>query len=195
MRQVLARLSVLLIGLLLGAASAWGALAIARGNFTAEAGAWRWSRAAGSPGADPYTRALIARDALLALNAEEAIYLMLDRDENGKPLQESCIYEIAGGSIPARWWSVTLYAPDNYLAQNNDNAASIDSTHVPVDGNGRWGARVSAVRGDAAAWISSRAARRRFTLMLRAYNADSAFPGDGAALPILRTVSCPDAPS
>jgi hypothetical protein len=192
---VLAWLSVVLIGLLLGAASAWGALAIARGNLTAEAGAWRWSRAAGSPDADSYTRALVARDALLALNAEEAIYLTLDRDENGKKLQESCIYEIAGAPIPARWWSVTLYAPDNYLAQNNDNAASVDSTHVGTDGDGRWSARISSVRGDATAWISSRAARRGFVLMLRAYNADSAFPGDGATLPTLRTISCPDTAS
>lgn len=193
MRRVLAWAATLVIGLALGAGSAFWALQAGGGNFTQHMGLWSWSRATGSIDAGPYTRAIIARDGLLALSADEALYLNLYKDENNKPLREDCVYELSGGQIPARWWSVTLYAPDNYLAQNNDGAYSIDSTHVQGDANGQWIARISSVRGEAAHWISSRAARRGFSLTLRAYNADDGFPADASVLPSLRTISCPDA--
>jgi hypothetical protein len=193
MRRVLAWIATIAVGLALGAGSAWWALQAGHGAFMQHLGQWSWSRTTGSIDAGPYTRAVIARDALLALSADEAIYLNLDRDENGQPLREDCVYELSGGAIPARWWSITLYAPDNYLAQNNDAAYSIDSTHI--GGDGQWTARIAPVRGEAAHWISSRAARRGYSLTLRAYNADEGFPGDASALPALRTVSCPDTPS
>ena len=195
MGRGLAWLGAVLVGLALGAGSAWWALEAGGGAFTEHMGAWRWSRATGSIDAGPYTRAIVARDGLLALNAEEALYLTLDRDENGRQLQEACVYEISGGQIPARWWSVTLYAHDNFLAQNEDRAFSIDSTRVQPDENGRWSARIAAARGEAPLWISSRAARRGFELVLRAYIPDESFPSDPNQLPSLRTLSCPDGAS
>ena len=195
MRGFLAWAGAVLVGLALGAGSAWLALDVGRGAFVEHLGPWSWSRTTGSIDAGPYTRAIVARDALLALSAEEALYFTLDHDENNRPLQESCVYEISGGSIPARWWSVTLYARDNFLAQNDDHAYSIDSTHADLDANGRWTGRIAPVRGEAPLWISSRGARRDFSLTLRAYNPDDAFPGDASQLPSLRTLSCPDAPS
>ncbi len=192
MRRVLAWVGAVAAGLALGAGSAWWALSAESSAFTEHMGAWNWSRATGSIDAGPYTRAVVARDALLALNADEALYLNLDHDENGRPLQEACVYELAGGDIAARWWSVTLYARDNYLARNDDHAFSIDATRVRPDTNGRWSARISAVRGEATQWISSRAAGRNFSLTLRAYNPADNFPSDVSQLPSLRTLSCPD---
>ena len=154
MRRFLAWAATLVIGLAIGAGSAWWALQAGGGAFTQHMGQWSWSRATGSIDAGPYTRAIVARDGLLALSADEALYLNLDKDENAKPLREDCVYELSGGQIPARWWSVTLYAPDNFLAQNNDGAYSIDSTHVQGDADGRWSARIASVRGEAAHWIS-----------------------------------------
>ena len=192
MRRIFTWAGAVLVGLVLGAGSAWWALSAESSAFVEHLGPWSWSRATGSTGAGPYTRAIIARDALLALNADEALYLNLDRDENGRPLQEACIYELSGGDIPARWWSVTLYAKDNYLARNDDHAFSIDATRVRPDENGRWSARISAVRGEAPLWISSRSAGRDFSLTLRAYIPADDFPSDASQLPSLRTLSCPD---
>ena len=191
MMRVLAWAGAALLGLVLGVGSAWLTIDSGRGAFHETLGAWSWSRATGSIDAGPYTRAIVARDGLLALSADEALYLNLDRDEAGKPLQEACVYEISGGPLPARWWSVTLYAPDNFLAPNNDHAFSVDSTRV---GNGGpWSARIAPVRGEAQRWISSRGTRRGFSLTLRVYNAEPGFPNDAAQLPSLRTLSCPDA--
>jgi hypothetical protein len=174
----------------LGAASAWAALEMGRSSFMENYGQWSHSRAAGSQAAGPYTRAIIARDGLLALSAREALYFTLTRDDQGDPLQEDCIYNLAGRALDARWWSVTLYADDNFLAQNTDHAASIDASHVNIGSGGYWRARVAPVRGDANYWLSSRAARRNFSLTLRVYNPHRDFRAAAETLPVLSRVSC-----
>ncbi|MES1158570.1 MAG: DUF1214 domain-containing protein [Terricaulis silvestris] len=182
-----------LIGLALGIGSALATVEFGRSLFVQHVGPWTYNRAAGSSGADPYTRAIIAREALLALSSEEATYFVLDHDDNGAKLQESCIYALDGGPSRARWWSVTLYASDNYLARNGDHAFSIDATRINADADGRWQARISPVRGEATNWLSSRDARRGFLLMLRLYNLPDGYAPHSADLPSLHIVSCPDA--
>jgi hypothetical protein len=179
-----------IVGLLIGCASAWAALEFGRSSFSERHGAWSHNRAAGSEAAGPYTRAIIAREGLLALSAREALYFSLEQDEQGRPLDEGCIYEINGLPLEARWWSLTLYADDNFLAQNSDGAPSIDASRALTDSIGGWRTRVSPVRGDAANWISSRNAGRGFILMLRVYNAYDEFRASAETLPKLETVSC-----
>lgn len=186
-RRVLAWTACVLIGLTLGAASAWATLEIGRSSFGEQYGQWSHSRAAGSVAAGPYTRAIIAREGLLALSAREALYFTLTQDDQGDALSESCIYELVGRELDARWWSVTLYADDNFLAQNSDHALSIDASHMP---RGVWAARVAPVRGDATYWLSSRAARRNFSLTLRVYNPHRDFRPSAETLPMLTRVSC-----
>ncbi|MGD9981526.1 MAG: DUF1214 domain-containing protein [Hyphomonadaceae bacterium] len=193
LRRLLAWLAAIVAGVALGAASAWAALSFGGSSFTEHYGRWVHSRAAGSAAAGPYTRAIIAREGLLALSAREALYFSLYEDVQGRPLSESCIYELSGLPLDARWWSVTLYAGDNFLAQNTDNAHSIDASRI---GNDRpWTARISPVRGDAANWISSREARRGFVIMLRIYNPQRDFRASEETLPVLTTVSCAGDPS
>lgn len=190
LRRVLAWVGAILAGVVLGCASAWGALEFGRSSFFEEYGAWRHSRATGSAAAGPYTRAIIARDGLLALSAREALYFTIHQDDQGAALDETCTYELAGRAFAARWWSVTLYAADNYLAQNEDFAASIDASHVSAGADGRWRARISTVRGDAIYWLSSRNARRNFSLTLRVYNPQRDFTATVDTLPTLTRISC-----
>jgi len=194
LRHILGWAAAVLIGAVLGLGSAWAALGIGQTNFMESYGAWTHSRAAGSAAAGPYTRAIIAREGLLALSAREALYFTLAEDEIGRPLDESCIYELSGRDPAARWWSVTLYADDNFLAQNSDHAHSIDASEVRPGPSGVWRARISPVKGDAVYWISSRAARRGFSLTLRVYNPQREFRPSTGALPRLTTVSCAGAP-
>lgn len=193
LRRILAWLVAIVAGAVLGLASAWAALSIGGSSFSEEFGRWRYNSAAGSTAADPYTRAIVARVGLLALSAREARYFTMYEDEEGRPLNESCVYELRGLPMDVRWWSVTLYADDNYLAQNTDGAHSVDATRVGNDSP--WSARISPVRGDARYWISSREARRNFSLTLRVYNPQRDFRASAEALPQLTTISCAgDAP-
>ncbi len=189
-RRVLAWVAVVVIGLILGAASAWGALMFGRSSFFETIGQWTHSRVAGAEAAGPYTRAIIAREGLLALSARQALYFTLNRDENGRPLEEGCIYTIASPPLAARWWSLTLYADDDFLARNNDHAPSVDATRTLAAADDSWAARVSPVRGESANWISSRAAGRGFLLTLRIYDPRPDFRANAETLPRLTTLSC-----
>lgn len=188
LRQILAWIAAVIAGVVLGLGSAWGALQFGGAAFTEQYGRWHFSRAAGSSAADPYTRAIIARSGLLALSAREAVYFSLYQDDQGRPLSESCIYELNGRPLDARWWSVTLYADDDFLAQNTDSAHSVDASRAGNDAP--WAIKISPVRGDAQHWLSSREARRGFVLMLRVYNPQRDFHPSEDALPVLTTVSC-----
>lgn len=190
LRRVLAWTAAVLAGAVMGAASAWAALEFGRASYGEEYGAWRHSRAAGSAAAGPYTRAIIARDGLLALSAREALYFTLSEDDQGARLDENCTYELTGQQPNARWWSVTLYAEDSFLARNEDHAASIDASHVTPGADGRWRAHIGTVRGDAIYWLSSRNARRDFSLTLRIYNPHRDFRASAETLPTLTRLSC-----
>lgn len=176
-----------LAGLALGAASAWGAVLLGGALVSEHYGAWEHSDAAGASSAGAYTRAIVAREGLLALSPREALYFTLARDEHARPLDEHCSYQLAGADFNARWWSVTLYASDDYLAQNNDNAHSIDATGIAA---GAWSAKISSLRSDAPHWISSRGAGRGFSLTLRVYQPGPEFRPRAASLPTLTTLAC-----
>jgi len=188
LRRILAWVAAVIAGVALGLASAWAALQFGGATFTEQYGRWHYTRAAGSTAADPYTRAIIARSGLLALSAREAVYFSLYEDEQGRPLSESCVYEINGRPLDARWWSLTLYADDNYLAQNTDSAHSVDASRAGNEAP--WKIRISPVRGDAQYWLSSREARRGFVVMLRVYNPQRDFRPSEQTLPVLSTISC-----
>jgi hypothetical protein len=190
LRRVLAWAAAIIAGIVLGGASAWATLTIGGNGFGERYGAWTHNRAAGSTAAGPYTRAIIAKEGLLALSAREALYFNLAEDQDGRPLTESCIYELSGRELEARWWSVTLYANDGFLIQNDDLAFSIDASRVRLGPNGAWRVRIAPVRGDAANWLSSREARRAFSLTLRVYNPQRDFRAGAEILPVLNRLSC-----
>ena len=155
---------------------------------------WMGSKLAGSTAADPITRAKIAKGGLLALNRSETIYFTLTKDEHGRPLSDKCAYTLKGGAFPARWWSVTIYAADNYLPQNQDHAQSIDQTRAQLDPGGGWTVAVQLQRpqaGGAPNWISTWNAGK-FSLTLRLYNPSQQAADDPRtiAFPQITTASC-----
>lgn len=71
-------------------------------------GAWTaWPRA-GAVGADPYTRAVNARRGEIPLAIGEGMLLTAAQDEDGRTLDATCTYAIAGITPPARAWTVTV---------------------------------------------------------------------------------------
>lgn len=182
-------LAAAVIGILAGAGSAFAVLANGEMIGSVRQGEWLGNRNAGSTAADPYTRAVIARTGLLALSREETIYFTAYEDAPGQTLRENCSYELSGGPLPARWWSVTIYAPDNYLPVNGDEAQSVDATRI--GDAGAWTARVSPTRDVAANWISSRNAGD-FSLTLRLYHPSPEARASAASIPFprIRRLDC-----
>lgn len=167
----------LLLGLVSGAGGMHALLGQPSLLRAAERDGWSGNAIVGSTQADILTRAVVARFGLLALNRTEAVYFARQTDTQGRPLREACEYVLRGGPQSARWWSITLYAEDSFLAQNTDEAHSVDASRVVTNDAGDYEIRIARERGNAENWLSSRASQMP-TLLLRLYHPDpSAVPG------------------
>jgi hypothetical protein len=168
-------------GVVAGAASAWWATGEGAIERVPSSASWATDRLAGAEAADPYTRARIARVGLLALSRGEAVYYLADRDGDDRPLREDCDYLVRGGAMPGRWWSLTVYAHDRFLARNDDSAHSFAAAG---DGGG-WRVRLAPKPAADAAWLSSRNTLRP-SLALRIYRPRPALVRDPMAIDLPR---------
>lgn len=143
---------------------------------TIDVAGWTSNWTMGTDAADPYTKAWVARNALLALRREEAVYFRAETDNAGRRLTEGCEYTIVGADIPGSWWSVTVYDNDSYLPKNTDGALSIASENLETT-NG-WKIRLSSLApNNNMAWISTRSAGE-FDVTLRIYEPSAALIND-----------------
>jgi hypothetical protein len=173
---------VVVSGLLAGAASGWGWLQKGMSQGQIYSG-WMGNSVTGSADADPWTRARVAVAGLLALTKEHAIYFTRNTDGSGARLREDCRYRVSGGPMPAQWWSVTVYAADNYLPLNNDDALSFDATEVQTDAAGQWSAILAPTRPESGAWASSRKAGN-YDITLRLYQPNAQAQADYGSIPM-----------
>ena len=173
-------MSALIAAIVIGAGSLWLALRELPLADRIVAGPWQTAIATGSPDADPYTRTWIALNGLLALNRSETVYFMATADSAGQPLDGACRYTLQGPALPARWWSITAYAPDRFLIPNPQNAYSEGATTVTPDAAGTWRIALQPAATDGA-WIAT--APGPFALTLRLYNPTDAAQADLAAMP------------
>lgn len=157
---------------------------------------WRSDWSIGSESADPYVRARVARNGLMGLRKEEAVYFLKTEDDAGEPLSEACTYRVSGGAMPAAWWSITLYDPDNRLPMNEDGHLSFDQTQAEQIGEGDVGAWAFQVTADApddgSAWVSSKAGDT-FDLTLRLYQPEARLledPTISLPAPRIERLSC-----
>lgn len=156
---------------------------------------WHTNQHIGATDAPPLVRAVVARRGLLALRQTETVYFSANRDEDGHPLDERCAYRLSITEAPqARWWSVTLYAEDEFLAVNGLEAHSLTADHATARGL----PLVSLISANPAAgspdhWISSRNAGA-FNLTLRLYQPEPDIVDNArlARLPRIERLSCED---
>tara|TARA_R110002072_G_scaffold64835_14_gene160983 strand:- start:3789 stop:4376 length:588 start_codon:yes stop_codon:yes gene_type:complete len=159
------------------------------------AGPWNTNLLIGDASASPIVRAAIARRGLLALNRSETVYFNATSDGQGKALRENCSYRVHFERQPdTRWWSLTLYAADDYLAINGDNAHSVTAEDAAASTGNAMSVLIDASRPDAGThWISSRHAGN-FALTLRLYQPGAAISDNPvlATLPVIERLSCGD---
>jgi hypothetical protein len=171
--------STIALGLIVGLFSGWWAITGGMGGESYSG--WHGSRVTGSKDADPWLRARVAVSGLLALNRSQAIYFTRKTDDQGEPFSEQCRYRVAGGPLPGKWWSVTVYAADNYLPLNDDKALSFDATEVTADARGQWTAILSPTRPESGAWASTSKAGN-FDITLRIYQPEQRAQDDFASI-------------
>lgn len=159
------------LGVLVGIGSALLVLLGGLRGAEDRVGAWSTSADRGSSDANAYVRATTAVQALFAMRSDQVIYYVATTDDEGQDLTEDCDYEIRGGALPARWWSVTVY-DGAYLPRGGDERHSVDATDVQAEDPGAaWSVRLSAQEPEAGQWLSTRSADRP-NLLLRLYEPD-----------------------
>lgn len=182
-RRALIWASVVVVGVLVGAGSAWLVLSGAVRVSEERVGAWSIDLERGGEDAGSYQRAVTAVQVLLALAKEEAVYFVAT-DDDGDGLRGDCAYRVTGGDLPASWWSLTLY-DGSYLPENDDEHLSVDATSVELAADGSWNAYLGPspeVRGD---WISTNEADQP-NLVLRLYVPEESVLADPTTVPVPR---------
>lgn len=93
-----------------GAASVGLVLNSQEGIGAVKVGSWTAFPDIGTPDADPYSKARVARDGILALGRAEGLSFIAERDSGGALLKRECSYRIEGSVPVARFW--TIHASD-----------------------------------------------------------------------------------
>jgi hypothetical protein len=107
-------------------------------------GPWEAFPVAGTPEADPYSRARHVRTGGLALGPSEGIVLTARTDSSGENLRRHCTYRIEGTMPSARLW--TLYVTDadgNALPRSRQKRSATHSGMIVFDANNRFSISVS----------------------------------------------------
>ena len=184
------------LAIVLGLTTAYTAVRSGFAGGEVSNGPWRTSFVTGSKDADMYTRARVAVGGLLALAPSETVYWTAARDGDGRPLDARCDYRVTGEELPARWWSVTFYAADQFLVPNDAGRYSFSQTTLARETGGPWSILVSSEPkgGGGVNWLPSGkpGAQGPFSLTLRLYNPKPAVyqqPGT-LALPRIEREAC-----
>lgn len=178
------------LGLIGGAAYAVHQVRGGLADGTITIGAWTTGKSFGSTDATALTRAKVALSGLLALPAKEAMYFTARVDSGGKPLDGRCTYQVSGGKLDGRWWSVTLYQGEGWLVKNAANRWSVPA-HAAVQNEGEGWSFTVAPDEQPAAWLPSGGVKA-FDLTLRLYHPSAAMMADPAkaALPTIKRQGC-----
>jgi hypothetical protein len=182
---------ILLTGSALGLGSAALAMMRVGDQGGLQVGPWVTPLDAGGPNRGPYTRAVTALRATLALSRQEAIYFRAATDSAGARLRGDCTYLVHGPDLPARWWSLTLYGADHYLVPNPEHRYAYASVNVRRGADGGFAVSLGP-KAEAGDWLDTGHASG-IVLLARLYQPRDGAAGDPASLPLPRIdrQSCP----
>jgi hypothetical protein len=154
--------------LALGLWSAWLAVRSPAPIDTISLGAWQAWPNAGTPDADPYSRARVARTGEIPLGSGEGLALLALTDDAGDALVASCDYTITGQTPPARLWTVSLENRDGQAVKERDGVPALGSDTLLREDDGSFRISLSS-RPQTGNWISTEEAGR-FRIAIRLYD-------------------------
>ena len=180
------------LGAVLGLTATYYSVERGLGFGAVQAGPWTvWPRS-GSPEADPYARATLARTGELPLGLAEGLTFIARGDSSGAPLSNDCIYQIAGQMPPARFWTLSTATRDGGLIANSAGRYGFTSAEILRAAGGAFSITVS--RGvQPGNWLPLGSADG-FLLVLRFYDTPvsaTASALNAAIMPLITKNGCP----
>jgi hypothetical protein len=174
-----------------GLSATWLALTEEVAFGSVRIGAWTAHPKMGTIDIDPYARATIARTGELPLGSGDGVAFVARTDDAGRSFDGRCELIVSGITPPARFWTLTLYAPNGRLVRNTVNRHGFTSQEIVRKADGSFDI-VVAPRARAGNWLPS-AGVDRYILALRLYDTPvgaSTRPGREAAMPSVARGAC-----
>lgn len=132
-----------------------------------QAGPWTVWPQIGSQDIDPYARAILARTGEIPLAAGEGLAFEARTDSVGRLLDDNCIYEIAGATPSARYWTLSVYGHGHGSAVPGRQATT--SSAITRDETGAYSLTVSPV-AQPGNWLQPPQMEGRFEIIMRLYD-------------------------
>ena len=140
-------------------------------------GAWNVATRAGAADADPYTRASLERSGEIPLALGEGLQLIARDDDQGRPLDPRCAYDVGPRAPSARYWTLELVDLDGFPMDNPAQRNVFRSSEILRDADGSFAIWVSAA-AHSGNWLPIGAARG-FALVLRLYDSPISLTSGG----------------
>lgn len=129
-------LTTAVIGIALGLGATDAAVERGTAFDLIHSGPWTGSVTAGSPNADPYIKATLARRAEIPLGLAEGLSFVAGTDSAGRALNGRCDYVVKGAVPPARYWTLSVMTRRGHLIKNADRRYGFTSAEIVRTGNG-----------------------------------------------------------
>ena len=192
MRLLFGTLLALIIAACIGLGATWVAITQGTAYGGVSIGAWTaWPRV-GTPGIDPYARAMVARSGELPIGTGDGIAFSAAADDKGKALDGRCDVVVSGVTPAARFWTLTLFDRKGHLVANSLQRYGFTSQEIVRGSDGAFEIRVAA-RSRAGNWLPT-GGIERYALMLRLYDTPvgvATRTQRDAPMPTISTVGCP----
>ena len=175
----------------IGLATTWMALTQGVAYGGVSIGAWTAWPKNGTPGIDPYARAIVARTGELPVGSGDGVAFYARADDSGQALDGRCDVLLSGITPQARFWTLTLYDLDGRLVANSVQRHGFTSQEIIRKSDGSFDIKVGP-RARPGNWLPTGGADR-YQLVLRLYDTPIGMAtrsGSEAPMPILSKGQC-----
>jgi hypothetical protein len=182
----------LALAAMIGLAATWAALTRGTAYGGVTIGTWTgWPRN-GTPGIDPYARAIVARTGELPIGSGDGVAFYATTDDAGKALDGRCDVLVNGVTPQARFWTLTLYNPEGRLVANSAQRQGFTSQEIIRNADGSFDITVGP-RVRPGNWLPSGGVEK-YVLVLRLYDTPVGMAtrtGRDAPMPAVSQKACP----
>jgi len=151
-----------------GLGATWLALTQGTAYGGVTIGAWTAWPKTGTPGIDPYARAMIARSGELPIGSGDGVAFFARADDGGRALDGRCDAALDGMTPQARFWTMTLYDPEGRLVPNSVQRQGFTSQEIVRRADGSFEI-VIGPRARPGNWLPT-GGIERYMLVLRLYD-------------------------
>lgn len=184
-----------IIGILIGLATAYQAISTGWGVDVKQNNGWRIYENLADPKLSVYAKAYLVNSGHLPLPQDQALYFFTYIDADGQSLKAGCEYELKGDDMDAFWWSISLHNTNFEQFANSSHRYSFNMSNIIRKVDGRYNIAIAAQVHDGN-WLplNAKAAKDNagFMLSLRLYgvNKKTIENIDQLILPSLKNKGC-----